>query len=257
MKEHPPLITVIVAVLNAACSLECCIKSISSQTYPHKELIVMDGGSTDGSLSIIKKYRDTITYWESRPDQGIYHAWNKALKRAEGEWICFLGADDYFWNEDVLADLLPYLIKTDEAEIRVVYGQMARIDGSGRIVKLVGKSWEKLRWLMPHGMPLPHPGLMHHRSLFENHGLFDESFRVAGDYELLLRELKTGRALYADGIRTVGNRVGGIADSFSLLTHKEVARARRKNGLTRLSWVWMIVYTRAFMRKQWQKLLKR
>ncbi len=254
--ENLPLITIIVAVLNCSKTLKRCIESIITQTYPHKELIIIDGGSTDGSLSIINAHSDKITYWESKPDRGIYHAWNKALKHSHGEWVCFLGADDYFWNKDVLANLAVCLRKARNSGIRVVYGQMARVDIKGHILKLMGKPWEKIRWLMQHGMPLdlPHPGLMHHRSLFEEHGLFDESFKIAGDYEFLLRELKNGKALFANNLRTVGCKVGGIADSFKLLAQKEVARARQKNGLRTLTWVWLAVYTRSLIRKQLQKL---
>lgn len=256
MKEERPLITVIVAVLNCSKTLEHCIKSITEQSYPCVELIVMDGGSTDGSMSIINSYSDKIAYWESKPDRGIYHAWNKALKHSCGEWVCFLGADDYFWNDRVLADLTTHLIRASYSGIKVLYGQAARVDCSGKIIKLQGKPWNKIGLQMRHGMPfdLPHPGLMHHCSLFEEHGLFDESFKIAGDYEFLLRELKNGKALFANNLRTVGCKVGGIADSFKLLAQKEVARARQKNGLRTMSWVWLAVYTRSLIRKQLQKL---
>jgi hypothetical protein len=107
---------------------------------------------------------------------------------------------------------------------------------------------------MPHGMPLPHPGLMHHRSLFETHGVFDDSFRIAGDYDLLLRELRKGKALHAPGVRVVGSEVGGIADSLKLLSHKEVSKARQKNGLPAWTWLSLAVYARSWIRLQWRKL---
>jgi len=254
--KHQPAITVVVAVLNAHNTIEHCIKSIVCQTYPHKELIIMDGGSTDGSVTIIRNHENHITYWESRPDRGIYHAWNKALARASGEWICFLGADDYFWNDHVLTDLLPSLRRAASSGIRVVYGRIARMDDSGRLLAQWGKPWEKIRWQMPHGMPLglPHTGLMHHCDLFSDHGLFDETFRIAGDYELLLRELKhkRNRAFFVEDIITVAQRVGGLADSNSLFFHTEVLRARKKNGINRISCVWMAIHIRAFCREKWR-----
>lgn len=256
-KGNRPLITVITAVLNGAKTLERCLDSIDSQTYPHKELIVMDGGSTDGSVDILSKRNSKIAYWESQPDRGIYNAWNKALKQSHGNWICFLGSDDYFWNLNVLADLSFHLKRAEDLKIRVVYGQMARVDHNGQIIKLMGESWEKTRWLMPHGMPLPHPGLMHHHSLFKDYGLFDESFKIAGDYEFLLRELKNGTALFANGLITVGCQTGGIADVKDLDAHKEVALARRKHGLHRLSWVWMAVHARNVVRKHWRRIVQR
>ncbi len=257
IKDENPLFTIIVAVLNGKEYIERCIESVNSQTYPYKELIIKDGGSTDGTVEILKNNDDKIAYWESSPDRGIYHAFNKAIKHARGEWICFLGADDYFWNKNVLTDLSPHLIKAAGLGIKVVYGQAARVDRSGRILKLIGKPWENVRWLMPHGMPLPHPGLMHHRSLFEKHGLFDETFRIAGDYDLLLRELKNGDALYVRDLIVAGWQAGGISDSKALFAHKETGRARRKNGFHNLSWVWLAVHTRGFLREYWRKLVRK
>lgn len=261
MEANQPRLSIIVAVLNGRNTLELCIKSIVCQTHPDKELIIIDGGSTDGSLSIIRKHEQNITYWESKPDRGIYHAWNKALARASGEWICFLGADDCFWNDHVLTDLLPSLCRAAASGIRVVYGRIARVDDGGRLLARWGKPWEKIRWQMPHGMPLglPHTGLMHHRNLFGDHGLFDETFRIAGDYELLLRELKhkKNRALFVEDIITVAQRVGGLADSNSLFFHTEVLRARRKNGINRISLVWMAVHIKTFCREKWRILNSR
>ena len=253
MKAKQPLITIIIATLNCADTIKRCLESIVSQTYPYKELIVMDGGSRDATVEILANSQNNINYWESKPDRGIYHAWNKALKHSHGEWICFLGADDFFWNNHVLADLGPYLKKSEDSGIRVVYGQAARVNSHGHILKLNGKPWKKIQWLMRHGMPLhlPHPGMMHHRSLFERHGLFDETFVIAGDYEFLLRELKDGSALFVEGLRTVGSQIGGIADVSRLKTNMETARAIKKNGLKRFSWVWTAVFARAFARKLW------
>jgi glycosyltransferase involved in cell wall biosynthesis len=249
-------ITVIVAVLNMAKTLRRCLDSIVNQTYPDRELIVMDGGSSDGSAEIVHSYQDHIAAWESVADRGIYHAWNKALKHARGEWICFLGADDCFWDNSVLEALAPSLNRAIDGRIRVVYGQMARTNSAGEILHLRGKPWESIRWQMAHGMPLdlPHPGLMHHRLLFSTHGPFDETFRIAGDYELLLRELKhkDRRALYVPEVRTVRNQVGGIADAINLLAHQETVRARRKNGLPAFSLIWLGVYIRALIRERWR-----
>ncbi len=86
MKEQNPLISVIMAVYNGADSVRRCIDSVSAQTYQNRELIIIDGGSQDGTTDILKKNNDKITYWESKKDRGIYHAWNKALKHARGEW---------------------------------------------------------------------------------------------------------------------------------------------------------------------------
>jgi len=253
MSENCPLITIVIAVLNERIVLKRCIESIVYQAYSNKELIIIDGGSTDGSVELINRYNKHIAYWESKPDRSIYNAWNKALNYARGEWICFLGADDYFWNGHVLSEMSSHLADALSKEIKIIYGQVAKIDAQGNVLKVVGKPWQKIRWLMPHGMPLdlPHPGMMHHRSLFDKYGLFDETFMIAGDYDFLLRELIHGSTLFIEGLRTVGSQVGGIADASGLKTNMEIARARKKNGLKRFSWVWVAVYARAFVRKLW------
>ena len=251
----PPIITIIVATLNSSPTLQRCIESIISQTYPHKELIIIDGGSTDGSLPIIEKYSDCITYWESKPDRGIYHAWNKALGHAHGDWICFLGADDYFHDQDVLTMIVPYLEKATETEIRIVYGKIIKVNKDGHIIRVEGKPWSKVGWLMRHGMSIPHPGMMHHCRLFEIHGRFDETFRISGDYDLLLRELKDHPALFVKEIKTVVCQIGGMADLSGVLSHQEVARSRRKCGLNSFSWVWTLVYLRAIWRSLFRKLM--
>src|SRR5579875_2525303 len=109
MRSAAPKITVIVAVLNGAQTLPRLMDSFTSQTYPFKEMIVLDGGSTDGSVEILHRRSEEIVYWETEPDRGLYHAWNKGLQRATGEWLCFLGADDRFWQEDVLERLVERL----------------------------------------------------------------------------------------------------------------------------------------------------
>ncbi len=239
-------------------TLEHCIESIVSQSYPYKELIIIDGGSTDGSLSLIDSHKNKITYYESKPDRGICHAWNKALKHSHGEWVCFLGADDFFWNKNVLSDFSPHLKQAKDSRIRIVYGQIAKVNASGKILKLEGKPWNKIQWQMPHGMPLglPHPGLLHHRTLFDEHGLFDEIYKIAGDYEFLLRELKKGEALYAENLISVGHQTGGIADSLKINAQMEVAKARRKNGLGVFSLVWTIVFARSLLLNIWNSLTK-
>ena len=259
MKQNSSLISIIVAVLNSATTLDRCLKSIIDQSYSNNEIIVIDGGSTDDSLSIINSHRAHLTYWESGLDHGIYHAWNKGLKHAQGEWVCFLGADDYFWDKNVLRNLQHYLIFAIESDIRIVHGRIARVDKNDKLIEFWGKPWEKNRWQMPHGMPLgmPHTGLMHHKKLFAEHGLFDDSLQFAGDYEFLLRELKDKKRspLFVSEIVIVGQQVGGAADSNAFKFHQEVAIARQKNGLPKFSWVWWLVHLRTLFRETLKKYI--
>lgn len=239
-----PLISVIVAVYNGAKTLQRCIDSVSDQTYLNKELIIIDGGSTDGTIDILTTNNDKIAYWKSEPDNGIYNAWNKALDHASGDWICFLGSDDYLWKKSVFEEIMPDMIKAESQGIRMVYGQVARITRDGEIGCVDGFSWEYTwRSIIIDGIcTFTHQGMFHHRSLFELYGKFDESFKIAGDYELLIRAFKDGGdAYFVNGLIVAGMQTGGITSNCIKLV-KEAARARQNNQLRVITIPWLISY---------------
>ena len=239
-----PLISVIVAVYNGAKTLQRCIDSVSDQTYLNKELIIIDGGSTDGTIEIIKSNQDKIAYWKSEPDNGIYHAWNKALGHTTGDWICFLGSDDYLWRNSVFEEIRPHMIKAESQGIRMVYGQVARVTEDDEISCIDGFSWENTwRSIIIDGIgSFTHQGMFHHRSIFELYGMFDESFKIAGDYELLIRVFKEGgNAIFVDGLIVAGMQVGGITANCIKLV-KENAKARKNNRLRVTTIPWLISY---------------
>jgi len=239
-----PLISVIVAVYNGAKTLQRCIDSVSNQTYLNKELIIIDGCSTDGTIDILMTNNDKIAYWKSEPDNGIYHAWNKALGHASGDWICFLGSDDYLWRRSVFEEIMPHMIKAESQGIRMVYGQVARVTEDDEISCVDGYSWEYTwRSIIIDGIcTFTHQGMFHHRSLFELYGRFDESFQIAGDYELLIRAFKEGGdAYFINGLIVAGMQTGGITSNCIKLV-KETARARQNNRLRVITIPWLISY---------------
>ena len=247
--EVRPLISIVVSVFNGASTLQTCLDSVASQGYPAKELIVIDGGSTDGTRDILQRRVSELAYWVSEPDRGIYHAWNKALARARGEWICFLGADDYLWAPDTLERLAPVLAAA-YPPVRVVYGQVAFVNERGGEMQRVGEDWSRARRRFGQIMCLPHTGLMHHRSLFETHGKFDESFRIGGDYEMLLRELRTGDALFVPDVMVAGMGHGGVSSdpAGSLRLIREFRHAQVKHGLGRPGRHWLVAFGKAHLR---------
>lgn len=244
-----PIIAIIVATYNNETTIQHCIDSITHQTYLHKELIIIDGGSCDDTVSVLKASDQVIAHWVSEPDRGIYHAWNKALMMAKGEWICFLGADDFFWDTTVLARIGEQL-RLLSPSIRVVYGQNMLVNAGGEPLYAVGASWQTLKGKFRTRMCLPHPGLMHHRSVFERHGTFDESFRIAGDYEMLLRELKHGDALFIPNLIIAGVRQGGISSNpnSSLLVLAESRRAQRMHGRRFPPLLWLLSMIKVYLR---------
>lgn len=228
-----PLVTFIVAVFNGKSTLQRCIDSVARQRWASRELIVIDGGSTDGSVGVIEANQRAIDDWVSEPDQGIYQAWNKGLSRSKGAWICFLGADDYLHDSDVLEKISPHLVAAP-AQRRVIYGQVAMVDKNGTEIERLGMSWENARTRFMQGTYcLPTPGVMFHRSLFQQLGPFDESNRIAGDYELLLRELKAREPYYLPEIIVTDMQQGGISSrpENTLVSLQEMRAARLKHGL--------------------------
>ncbi|MBI5006900.1 MAG: glycosyltransferase [Nitrosomonadales bacterium] len=248
--NHPqPLISVIVAVYNGDRTLQQCIDSFARQTYANKELIVIDGGSRDGTVGLIKANQGRIGYWISEPDRGIYNAWNKGLKQAKGEWICFLGADDSFRDERVLEHMAGAL-QALPPQVRIAYGRIMLVDADGKDLHCIGEPWQEARERFRQIMSIPHPGMMHRRTLFDEAGYFDESYRIAGDYELLLRELKTGEAHYIPDVVTVAMMQGGISSdpANGLLAMQEMRRAQRLHGQRLPGRLWLMTTAKVYIR---------
>ena len=244
-----PMISVVVAVFNADKTLEQCLRSISDQTYRYIQLIVIDGASTDGSLEIIKRFDDKIDDWVSEPDKGIYDAWNKALARAKGDWVCFLGADDYFWDAQVLEKVAGYLQGLDQG-LCVAYGKIMAVNEAGETLYSVGQPWPVVGRRFKTLMSIPHPGTMHRAELFRKHGKFDPSFKIAGDYDLLLRELKDGQAAFMESITVAGVRQGGVSNDPQniLRAMHEIRRAQVRSGIVFPPLLWIITVTKAHLR---------
>ena len=119
--DDKPLISIITVVFNGEKYLEETIQSVINQTYSNVEYIIIDGGSTDGTLDIIKKYEKKIDYWVSEKDKGIYDAMNKGIDVASGEWINFMNASDIFYNSDVLKYTFNKKLKDNYAVIAGTY----------------------------------------------------------------------------------------------------------------------------------------
>jgi glycosyltransferase involved in cell wall biosynthesis len=203
-----PLISVITSVLNGNNTLEKAIKSVVSEKETLEiEYIVIDGGSTDGTINLLKKYDKVIDYWVSEPDSGIYCAWNKGLAKANGKYVAFLGADDYYCDGALAkyAEKIRNNLDLDYISSKVLFlDRRARIIGSS----LNGeKSRRKIN--------IAHVGSMHKMDLYKKYGNYDESLKIAGDYEFLYR---VGDLIYSDFIDEVTVVMGGGGVSTSAAT---------------------------------------
>ena len=248
MTDSQPKISIVTAVYQGATTLGRLLESVNAQTWPARELVVMDGGSTDGSVEILAANSDRIAYWASSPDDGVYDAWNRALDHITGDWVLFLGADDYLWDPRALADMVPHL-KCRGRTCPLVYGTTRVVDGEGTLLRVLGDPWPVARTELTWDMPIPNPSTFYRRDLFDRVGRFDPSFRSAGDYEFVLRVCRSQDACFAPGVVVTGMRAGGLSDE---LRHKvpavrEVLRAQRRHGLRRLppALSWRLLRVRA------------
>ena len=251
-----PSISIIVAVKNGSKTLQICIDSIRAQTYRDKELIVIDGGSTDGTLEIIEKNSDQINHWVSECDKGIYNAWNKGLERARGNWVYFLGADDFFWDRHVLERVGSELSRVSPDTV-IAYGQVMLVDSAGGSLYPVGEPWVNIKQRFRQVMCIPHQGVFHRVSLFKRLGNFNESFRIAGDYEMLLRDLKANAPVFFPSIVVAAMRLGGVSSSpqNTLVTMCEFRAAQKMNGISGPGPVWILALSRVYIGLLLQKLI--
>ena len=179
---NQPLITVITVVYNGAATLEQTICSVVEQIYSNIEFIIVDGGSSDNTLNILKNYDDKIDYWISEPDGGIYDAMNKGIKLASGDYIYIIGCDDWLCNRNVFSDIIQYMIKGFD----VISGRVWLVykNGYQRIYDN-RLSYTKEEDIMNRTISSPHQG-MFVKSSFMKNNLFDTNYSVAADYKSLL-----------------------------------------------------------------------
>ncbi|MEZ4526824.1 MAG: glycosyltransferase family 2 protein [Desulfobacterales bacterium] len=226
-------ISLITVCRNSASTIENCIQSATNQNYPHLEYIIMDGGSTDGTVDIIKKYQNRITYWISEKDRGIFHAMNKGLQRASGDIIGFINADDFFASDDVLSEISAALENTDYDG---VYSDLIYVDqhDADRTVRY-WKSGEFSKKKMRFGWFPPHPTLYFRKSVYDRLGFFDDRMKMAADYDLMVRFLYQGnlRMKYLPFV-SAKMRMGGVSNrniTSIIRSLKEFAGVWKKNGL--------------------------
>lgn len=205
-----PLISIITAIFNGEKNLEKTIKNILNQDYPNLEYIIIDGGSTDGTLDIIKKYEDKIAYWVSEKDKGISDAFNKGIKVAKGDYINFQGDGDGFCEKNSVSKLFE---SVNPEQDMFVCGRIRRISPEGKelFISPYLKKFKKNSLLFR--MSLPHQGLFTHKKMFEKYGLFDVKNTFCMDYEHLLRAYKDFPKVVTKDIVVANWRADGIGNN--------------------------------------------
>lgn len=179
-----PRLSVITPSFNQAEFLERTIQSVLEQGYPDLEYIVIDGGSTDGSVELIRKYADRLAYWVSEPDRGQVDAINKGLRRATGEWLCWQNSDDVFFP-GAFAELADAAAEHPEAGL--IIGNMMLIDECDRPLRDLRYVTPSHRAMLAEGMLLANQAAFWRRDVQGRVGLLDENYHCSFDYDWFLR----------------------------------------------------------------------
>jgi glycosyltransferase involved in cell wall biosynthesis len=180
-------IAIITVVLNGQDALNNCVKSVLAQKYPDIEYIIIDGGSTDGTLDIIKSYGNAVSTLISEPDKGIYDAMNKGLRLAKGDIIGILNSDDIYANENVIGDVVKVF---EGSDAETCYSDLVYVDrlDTDKVIRY-WKAGPYNKELFKKGWMPPHPTFFVRKRVYEKYGYFNLDFPLAADYELMLRFL--------------------------------------------------------------------
>ena len=204
-------ISVITATWNCATTVGQAIESVLSQSHPAVESLVIDGDSTDGTLGVLESYRQRLSVLISESDHGIYDALNKGIKHATGDVVGFLHADDVFENSHVLAKVAAAF---QDPTVDAVYGDLVYVqhDDINQVIRY-WKSGLYDETALSRGWMPPHPTFYVRRSVYERLGGFDTRYRIAADYDSMLRFLAVAkiRAVYLPEV-LVRMRAGGLSN---------------------------------------------
>ncbi|WP_182303005.1 glycosyltransferase family 2 protein [Cohnella cholangitidis] len=206
-----PVITIITAVFNGEQTIESTLKSVARQTYPNIEYIIVDGGSTDRTMEIVERYESSIAKMISEKDSGVYDAFNKGVRAATGDFVYFLNADDYLYNETTIERIAATI--NESPEINAIYGNILRVEPVFGIEQVYGREFNANDFIQGY-MP-PHQALFVKREMFNRYGHFDLNYRSSSDFDfiskLYLNEKE--RMIYIDETIAVF-RLGGLSTHY-------------------------------------------
>lgn len=227
-------LSIITVVYNNQKTIENAIQSVLSQSYQNLEYIIIDGKSTDGTIEIINSYRDKISFIISESDRGIYDAMNKGIALASGDIIGLLNSDDLYADNEVLKDVMSYF-QSDE-KLDILYGDLVYVkrDRTNKIVR---------KWISRQYFPLfyergnvpPHPTLFVRSKVYKEAGVFILSYKLAADYEFMLRVFKKHyyKIKYINRMMILMRLGGATNKSFKniLKGNQEILLAWKSNNL--------------------------
>ena len=247
-----PKISVVTVVYNSKALIENTVKSIINQSYNHIEYIVVDGGSTDGTIDILNSYKKNISTLISEPDHGIYDAMNKGISLATGDFVVFINSGDKFSSNDILEKIFSH---PEAASADVVYGDTDITDSEGNIIhSRRHRPPERLNWKsFKRGMLVCHQSFIAHRNLVESYNL---NYRYAADFDWCIRILKKSKSVYnsrqvislfLEGGQTRKTIVPGLKERFKIMRHHYgLVSAIYRNIILGVRFTWFVIRHRWF-----------
>lgn len=226
-------ISLVTVTYNSASTITECITSVNNQTYSKIEHIIVDGSSKDNTIEIINSIPNRVSEIISEPDKGIYDAMNKGIRLATGDVIGILNSDDFFTSDDVVEKIVTAFKNKD---INGVYGDICFVKPTDltKVVRYYSAKWFNPS-LFRFGFMPPHPSFYAHRECFEKFGLYKTDYKIAADYELLIRYLKVNqlKTHYLNfcvvTMRTGGDSTRNLKSNWIL--NMEIVRGCRENGI--------------------------
>jgi glycosyltransferase involved in cell wall biosynthesis len=228
-----PKVSIVTVCYNSEATVRDTVESVLAQDYPNIEYIVIDGASTDATMQILEEYRDRIDVLISEPDNGIYDAMNKGILASSGEFVGMINSDDFYSDSVVISDLMR-AVRTSGAD--AVFADLVYVDPSD-LTKTKryynSKRWKPAKFRF--GWMPAHPTFFIRREWYLRCGLYSLDYRIAADFEMLVRLLYKGAATYTYVNRPVVKmRLGGVSTRslrHRWILNREIVRACRVNGI--------------------------
>jgi glycosyltransferase involved in cell wall biosynthesis len=245
-------LSIITATFNSVTTIKDTLESVLSQSYSDYEYIVKDGGSSDGTLDVLREFEPKFSgrmRWVSCPDKGLYDAINAGIKMASGDVVGIINSDDFYHRDDIFRIISAAF---EEKGVQAIYGDVRFVNPAnlGKTVRYYSSAnfnLSKFRW----GWMPAHPTFFTYKENFEKYGYYKTDYYIAADYELLIRFLYTHRLsskyIPVDfmKMRTGGRSTSGLRSNFIL--NREIVRGCRENGIyTNLAMLFLKYFTKVF-----------